>query len=633
MNLKNSFLSISFSLFLAGNLMITPNTFPQDKVMPPAPEQFYSLTTSQNNPMMTKEQPAQKQFSSEKTQVLQELTLARESNNMLKQTQAETRLNLIEGNSSLSPSSDPRAVCLQPSNNQVPVNGDYLTSTVNGLGNWSFATATVPTGAPNAGRIWVVSTQYNAGSDTMRYYYSDNGGSTWSYYTDWWYTSYNMDYRVGELDLEIVYDGTNVFLYTVAGFNDPSGRPLSNLARFQVTGTFSFYETILTFPGSATTSNIYYNPKITSDNISYPNSSVYVYITTSFDSTTGSTHFLRQKEVTVESPTAATPTFVYSNAAWWNGSGYSAGAYYFNDIAYYRTASSATTNRIFTLISVNVLFNGLYLAWSDDYGSTVGGSLVINETTPTRGAVLAASGLNTATNLMIVYLRDFSGSDWDVAYQYSTTGGTTTGSWTMNYIDFTSNYAHGYPDVIAVRGTTDQFKAAYNEDSIANSPRAFYAGWNGTTWSTPSRLSVNGFACDTVYGKVRAGYKLGGGDDCLAIWAGSGGGGIYATRACQTTTGLTNNNNEIPKSFALQQNYPNPFNPTTVIKYSIPQNSAVKMTIYDMTGRAVKTLVNQNMSPGNYEVSFDASNIASGIYFYKLEAGSFVSTKKMTLIK
>jgi 5-hydroxyisourate hydrolase-like protein (transthyretin family) len=70
-----------------------------------------------------------------------------------------------------------------------------------------------------------------------------------------------------------------------------------------------------------------------------------------------------------------------------------------------------------------------------------------------------------------------------------------------------------------------------------------------------------------------------------------------------------------------------------VIKYSIPQNSAVKMTIYDMTGRAVKTLVNQNMSPGNYEVSFDASNIASGIYFYKLEAGSFVSTKKMTLIK
>ncbi|MGA2668974.1 MAG: T9SS type A sorting domain-containing protein [Ignavibacteria bacterium] len=632
MKLTNSFLSISFLLFLAGNLIFAPNAFPQDKVMPPAPEQFYSLTNNQNDPMLTKQQPAPKQFSPEKTQVLQELNQARESNNMMKQKQAETKLNLIEGNSSQSPASDPRAVCLQPQNNQVPINGDYLTSAVNGLANWSIATATVPTGAPNAGRIWVVSTQYNTGSDTMRFYYSDNGGATWSFYTDWWYTSYNMDYRPGELDLEVVYDGTNVFLFVVAGFNDISAsRALVNLTKFQVTGTFTFSVTTLNFPGTATTTNQYYNPRITSDNISYPNSSVYVYITTAFDSTTGSTHFLRQKQVTVTSPTTTTPAYNYSNAAWWNGSGYPAGAYYFNDIAYYRTTSSATTNRIMTLISVNMTYYGLYLAWSDDYGSTIAGTLVISETSPTRGSSLASSGLNTGTNLMLTYLRLFSGTDWDVAYQYSTTGGTTTGSWTMSYIDFTGYYASGQTDVIQVLGTTNQFKAAYTEDS--SGVKAFYAGWNGTAWSTPSKLSVNGFACDTVYGKVRAGYKLGGGDDCVAIWAGVNGGAVYATRACLTTTGFSNNNNQIPKTYALQQNYPNPFNPTTVIRYSIPQNSAVKLTIYDMTGRAVKTLVNQVMNSGNYEVNFDASNIASGVYFYKLEAGSFVSTKKMTLIK
>jgi hypothetical protein len=633
MKLNNSFFTLLI-LSIAANFFITFNASSQNKVMPPPSEQFYSLSTNQNNPMLTSQQPAVQQFSAEKTTVLQELNQARESNDMLRQRQAEIKLSRIDGNSMQTPASDPRAVCTQPLNQNPPFGGDYLVSTVNGLANWSIATATVPAGAPTAGRIWAVSTQYSStGSDTMRYYYSDNGGATWSYYTSWYYINYNMNYRAGELDLEIVYDGTNVFLFTVAGFFDPSGRPLVNLSRFQVTGTFSFYEAILNFPGNATTTNKYYNPRITSDNISYPNTAVYLYISVSFDSTYGgANHWLRQKFVHVTSPTAATPTYVYSDAPWWNGSGYSALAYYYNDLAYYRPTSTST-NRIFTLISVNITYNNLYLAWSDDYGSTVGGSLVITETAPTRGAVIASSGMNTAADMMILYLRDFGGADWDVAYQWTTTGGTTTGAWTMGYLDFTGYYAHGYPDIIAVRGTTNQFKAAYNEDSLANSPKAFYAGWNGTAWSTPSRLAVNTFAPDTVFGKIRAGYKNGGGDDCLAIWAGVNGGAVYSTRACQTTTGLTNNNNGIPEEYALQQNYPNPFNPSTVIKYSIPQNSAVKLTVYDMTGRAVKTLVNQVMNPGNYEISFDASNFASGVYFYKLQAGSFTQTKKMMLIK
>lgn len=88
-----------------------------------------------------------------------------------------------------------------------------------------------------------------------------------------------------------------------------------------------------------------------------------------------------------------------------------------------------------------------------------------------------------------------------------------------------------------------------------------------------------------------------------------------------------------PFQFQLQQNYPNPFNPTTSIKYEIPEASNVKLTVYNMLGQVVATLVNDFKVAGNYEVNFDASNIASGSYIYRLEAGDRISTQKMLLIK
>ncbi len=87
------------------------------------------------------------------------------------------------------------------------------------------------------------------------------------------------------------------------------------------------------------------------------------------------------------------------------------------------------------------------------------------------------------------------------------------------------------------------------------------------------------------------------------------------------------------KDYALDQNYPNPFNPTTVISYTIPKAGHVSLKIYDVLGREVETLVNDNQNVGRYEVNFDGSRLASGVYFYRLVAGSHVITKKMLLIK
>ena len=79
--------------------------------------------------------------------------------------------------------------------------------------------------------------------------------------------------------------------------------------------------------------------------------------------------------------------------------------------------------------------------------------------------------------------------------------------------------------------------------------------------------------------------------------------------------------------------HPNPFNPTTAISFQLSAISDVKLSIYDMNGKIVATLINDNKSAGYYEVNWDASNFSSGIYFYRLQAGEFVDTKKMILMK
>lgn len=96
---------------------------------------------------------------------------------------------------------------------------------------------------------------------------------------------------------------------------------------------------------------------------------------------------------------------------------------------------------------------------------------------------------------------------------------------------------------------------------------------------------------------------------------------------------LAVNIQQVPVKFELAQNYPNPFNPITRIKYSVPKQSFVSIKIYDVLGREVKTLVNEMRTAGNYEVDFNASYLASGVYFYRMESGDFTDVKKFVLLK
>jgi hypothetical protein len=129
------------------------------------------------------------------------------------------------------------------------------------------------------------------------------------------------------------------------------------------------------------------------------------------------------------------------------------------------------------------------------------------------------------------------------------------------------------------------------------------------------------------------------------VWAGIGGlaicgpyllaqgGGVWRYLLTQLITGIKGGQEPLPSNFILSQNYPNPFNPTTIISYQLPMNSIVTLKIYDVLGRGIETLVNNRQSAGSHSVTFNASSLSSGVYFYKLEAGNFIQTKKLVVIK
>ena len=98
-------------------------------------------------------------------------------------------------------------------------------------------------------------------------------------------------------------------------------------------------------------------------------------------------------------------------------------------------------------------------------------------------------------------------------------------------------------------------------------------------------------------------------------------------------TGIEDAESAVPTKMNLAQNYPNPFNPSTVINFSLTKKSDVKLKIYDTLGKEIKVLVNESLNAGNHEVKFNAENLSSGIYFYQINAGDFVETKKMILMK
>lgn len=212
-------------------------------------------------------------------------------------------------------------------------------------------------------------------------------------------------------------------------------------------------------------------------------------------------------------------------------------------------------------------------------------------------------------------------------YHYSNDGGAV---WNIDYglglasmqVDYTSCSS----DTLAA-GDKD-FIAAFvdlNGDSVT--VRHGDLGSMGAPQYKKNTLASTG-----VLAPVCTIYKEGNVKYSAFAYAGVGPSGVYYNME-SLITGIHQLGNEVPSGFSLHQNYPNPFNPVTNIKFSLPEAGFVKLAVYDVTGREVAQLVNQNLSAGTFNYDFDASGLSSGIYFYRISTGDFTDVKKMMLVK
>jgi hypothetical protein len=618
------------AVFLA--VLFVSNSLAQDKVGGNDPTPFFYSVGNGNtiNPMLTTVQPAPQQFSPEKQSLLNQIRVAKENNNTVLLQQLNNTLNEMSGSVSAELVNDETVGVrsdYQGNNNvRAPFvqDPDYAVTTLNGAGNWAVATAT----SHRSTAIFAATTEYFSGAgDQMKVYVSYNGGATWVLkYTFNGFVA-EVDMRTGELDCEPVISGSDTLLFVSYGYTF-NGHAFSRIDRVNIaagTGTGGAYA----FGGYTGTSFQTYNPRLTSDNTNYTGAA-YVYVTVSIDSVTsgGNSKITQRFGVFLTPVTNNTLTYRVANAAgpgfWWHSTT-ATGTYLWQDICYYSTGS----DRVYTVFNHTPL-NTLYLAWSNDYGVTNGGSATIAETVEITRARIAANGGPTNQNICIGYRRFFSATDYDFRAQFTTTGGTTGASYTPYYPEFTSNNSR-LVDLQAIDLANGRYVFAYASQNNANH---YFRQTNNSGVAFGTAYQTNNLPADSVYGGVRAGYRAGGSaDSSLVIWQRVQGTGAYCSYNIASTVGISNNGNEIPNVFSLSQNYPNPFNPVTNIKFTIPANGLVKLVVFDVLGREVATILNDNMTAGSYTADFDASSLSSGVYFYTLTSGNFTDTKRMVLVK
>jgi hypothetical protein len=160
----------------------------------------------------------------------------------------------------------------------------------------------------------------------------------------------------------------------------------------------------------------------------------------------------------------------------------------------------------------------------------------------------------------------------------------------------------------------------------------FHSSNDGQTWSSISSGLPPSPSHSSSIVRVFAINVITDGSEQYLV-AGTEGRGVWKRPLSEVITSVTPISGIVPAEFSLKQNFPNPFNPQTVISFTLPKSNTVTLRVFNVLGEEIAMLVNEHLKPGTYEIKWDAENFPSGVYYYKLQAGSFVETKKMVLIK
>jgi len=197
----------------------------------------------------------------------------------------------------------------------------------------------------------------------------------------------------------------------------------------------------------------------------------------------------------------------------------------------------------------------------------------------------------------------FAGTMYYGVYQ-STDNGT---SWTRTSEGLVTPYVWSF----AFKGTNTFIATDYRG--------VFLSTDNGTSWVSENAGLTSGVWTLGIIGPY--------------LFAGTLSNGVWRRPLTDLIAGFSLSPNRLPVGCILEQNYPNPFNPTTTIQYGLPDRFSVRLVVFNTLGQQVAFLVNESQEAGYHEVKCDASSLASGVYFYRLQAGSFVQTRKWLLMR
>ena len=483
-----------------------------------------------------------------------------------------------------------------------------------------------------AGTIWVVAgiESNPSGNDKIGIYKYEQTGWVLKTYV------YTFRFLSGDLDAEIIerYNGDKSLYITTSGTSQtPYGKKNVLLVALNLNDLSQGSITDLSWPGI--TNNEYYNPHITTDNGSddtYP----FLYLVASVDSiTTDNKHVNAQKFAYIDNPWAVTsPNINYRSEilpVYWPNGGATETHFLYSDIAYVHIPSSL--NRIIFTYSNVPDETKIWLS-----SCTITGANALFTGTIDRGtgkkiqnSAIAASGGLDQSQIMVAFEENYNnGGDIDIHSAKSNDGGIT---WEIATIDFSESSAM-LGKLVSRRGVTNEYYLSYFSDidsvmSIkSNSNTGYY--WdvpikvNDSYPSNPFYITSTGFTNTlgerlTVWGKFAQPLQL----PVLLI------GSFWPN----LPTSLENETDLSINTYQLFQNYPNPFNPSTKISWQSPVSSHQTLKVYDVLGNEIATLLNEEKDRGVYSTNFDASGLASGIYFYRLQAEDFIQTNKMILIK
>ena len=449
----------------------------------------------------------------------------------------------------------------------------------------------------------------NSAKDSLFFYRSTNRGASWakiqSLITAFTFTYYSFDFAVAD---------------TTGGFK--IGMVVSILSSAAPYAGTVYYGDMKS-DGTGFASNVVFTPAagsgiigpvICTDSYNWSPGSTYWYIAASnCDMNTGVTSFV---------PVAYTldwgNTWVHDTARSTYNDYELDIDYNFDSVYVLMTNNLTTTNENLRLRSIKLSQWGTNTSWKQ-----------VNPASTASPEFNGCLAVNRKTNDLAVSFTVNESSNLNIKYSY-VLGGTT---WSYDNIladqsnNETRSYIHSSPQQSGAFRIVFCSETAGFDTVIYLNTFNISSGFVARTIASRTNLSTSLLA-PCVTGYMFDGITAGGG----VVYAGDGPTNIWFNGS-DVVTAINPVSGNIPDKYSLSQNYPNPFNPVTKINFSIPKNDFVQIVVYDVTGKEVAELLNNNLNAGEYSVSFDASKLTTGVYFYKLSSGSFTDVKKMLLIK